>query len=204
MNIPARLNDLATQLREEIAEMGGDDFATLMKFDANTATYTVDRDEVPLGREYVAHVPQYARGWTKFIDKQRVARKIFKLVDGIPPERNELDERDKAGRDDDPWVFQRYQPLEDLETGELVVFASKSVGGKIALSKLLQAYANNRHRGLPIVKLEISTFTTQNFGDRKRPDFKIVGWRSDRGPDMEIPGPPDEGDPGYDEDNLSR
>jgi hypothetical protein len=86
--------------------------------------------------------------------------RIFKITDGHPPERDELDELDRAGHDDDPWVFQRYLPLEDLATGDLVVFVSKSVGGKIALVDLLKRFAHNRDRGLPIVKLAVATFPT--------------------------------------------
>jgi hypothetical protein len=135
MNQLVRHYDLA--LDEEITELVGTGFGQLLKFDANTCKFSIGENEVAIGRKHIAHVDQYARGWTKFIDKKPVQIKIKKLTEGDPEERNDLDDAHMAGRDDDPWVFQRYLPMEDVETGEVVVFVSKSVGGKIALGNLL-------------------------------------------------------------------
>jgi hypothetical protein len=200
----ARHYDLA--LDEEITELVGTGFGPLLKFDANTCKFSSGDNEVAIGREYIAHVNQYARGWSKFADKKPVQIKIKKLTEGDPEERNELDDAHMAGRDDDPWVFQRYLPMEDVETGEAVVFVSKSVGGKIALGNLLQAYKGGRHRGLPIVKLGIGSFRTQDYGKKPRPDFAIIGWVGGNGAGMQKGGPPesDPEDPGYDPSYYSR
>jgi hypothetical protein len=198
--------ELETALQEEIASGGG--FGPLLKFDANTSKYTIDKNEVPVGRNFIVHIAQYARGWVLFRDKRPVEHKIHKITEGKPPDREELDSA-IADLDDDGWVYQRYLPLEDYATGELITFVSKSTGGKIALENLIKAYMMGCHRGgLPIISLAISDFRTLEFGRKPRPDFKVIGWTSDntKAPVIDEEGPPPtaDGDPGYDLLNLSR
>jgi len=200
-------DDLETALREEIAS-GGGAFGPLLKFDANTSKYTIDKNEVPLGRKFIVHIQQYARGWVLFRDKRPVEYKVHKITEGKPPDREELDSA-IAASDDDGWVYQRYLPLEDYDTSELITFVSKSTGAKIAIENLIQAYMMGRHRGgLPIISLAISNFRTREYGRKSRPDFKLIGWTSDdtKAPVIDEEGPPPtaDGDPGYDLLNLSR
>ncbi|HEY7232237.1 MAG TPA: hypothetical protein VH934_07530 [Xanthobacteraceae bacterium] len=202
------MNKLATKatfidgLAEEVAELKGNGFGPLLKYDYAKEKYFVGEDEVPLGREFIAHCDQYARGWTKFVDKVPVDVRVFKIGNGKPPERHELDELQLADTENDLWVFQRFLPLEDLETGEIIVFVSKSVGGKIALGDLLSTFGANAHRGLPMVKLATGSFNTKSFGKKPRPVFVIMGYS---GGDtkktlmsLNEPGPPnyEPGDPG--------
>ena len=206
MNELVKKQDLETALQEEIASGGG--FGPLLKFDANTSKYTIDKNEVPVGRKFIVHIQQYARGWVLFRDKRPVECKIHKITEGKPPDREELDSA-IADSDDDGWVYQRYLPLEDYDTSELITFVSKSTGAKIALENLIQAYMMGRHRGgLPIICLAISDFRTREFGRKPRPDFKLIGWTSDntKAPVIDEEGPPPtaDGDPGYDLLNLSR
>jgi hypothetical protein len=197
-------NQYVDQLREEVAELGGNGFGTLLKFDWDTKKFVVGKDEVAVGREFIAHCDQYARGWVKFVDKDPVDTRVKKVGEGKPPERDELDEPELADTDEDPWVFQRYLPLEDPETGEILVFVSKSVGGKIALSDLLGIFERNWDRGRPIVKLDVSSFKTKEFGMKQRPSFPVVGWTGGGQKVAAVapndPGPPDSDpdDPGYD------
>lgn len=128
-----------------------------------------------MGRKFIAHCDQYARGRVKFVDKAVVAVEIKKVSEGKPKEREELDEPELAGTDEDPWVFQRYLPLEDPDTGEVLVFVSKSVGGKIALSDLLACFERNWDRGRPIVKLATGTS-----GVRREAAAGLPGHRVDR------------------------
>ena len=137
MNELVKKQDLETALQEEIASGGG--FGPLLKFDANTSKYTIDKNEVPLGRKFIVHIPQYARGWVLFRDKRPVEYKVHKITEGKPPDRKELDSA-IADSDDDGWVYQRYLPLEDYDTSELITFVSKSTGAKIAIENLIQAY----------------------------------------------------------------
>ena len=199
MNELVKKQDLETALQEEIA--GGGRSGPLLKFDANTSKYTIDKSEVPLGRKFIVHIPQYARGWVLFRDKSPVDYKVHKITEGKPPDRKELDSS-IADLDEDGWVYQRYLPLEDYDTSELITFVSKSTGAKIAIENLIQAYMMGRHRGgLPIVCLAISDFRTREFGRKPRPDFKLIGWTSDH---EERPPPTANGDPGYDPLNLTR
>src|SRR5215813_2084336 len=205
MTALVKKQDLETALQEEIASGGG--FGRLLKFDANTSRYTIDNNEVPLGRKFIVHIPQYARGWVLFRDKRPVEYKIHKITEGKPPDREELDS-EIADSDDDGWVYQRYLPLEDYDTSELITFVSKSTGAKIALENLIQAYMMGRHRGgLPIISSAISDFRTREFGRKPRPDFRLIGWTSDndKAPVIYEEGPPPtaDGDPGYDLLNLS-
>ena len=64
-----------------------------------------------------------------------------------PPLREALDDLDQAswprghdGKPADPWVFQYLLPLENLETGEVVIFVTQSVGGQRAVSDLAESY----------------------------------------------------------------
>jgi hypothetical protein len=210
MNKLVKQSNLEVALAEEVAGLGGGSFGALLKFDANTKKFSIIGGEnVEIGREYIAHADQYARGWVKFVDKRPTEVRVLKVTEGRPPKRAELDEPELADGEDDPWCFQRYLLLEDTKTGELVTFVSKSIGAKIALANLLNTFAVGMHRGLPIVKLAIGTFNTKDYGRRARPDFKITGWTGRNVaavPLIEAEGPPDHdpADPGYDPGALSR
>lgn len=199
MNIPVRKDDFAKQLSDALTELGGEGFGPLLKFDGTKKKYFIGTDEILPGGEYIAHVPECARGWVKFVDKTPVDRRIVKITDGRPPERGSLDEVEKAGEKDDPWVFQYYLPLENRETGETVVFITKSAGGRIALGNLLRSYERNWDRGLPIIQLAFGTFKTKEYEIKDRPDFVIIGWEPQTiNTRPEITGPSDIGadDPG--------
>ena len=105
----------------------------------------------------------------------------------LPPKREELDDNDSAtwenghnGKPKDPWSFQHLLPFEHLESGEVVIFVTQSVGGKIATEELVREYARRlkrkRTRALPIVKLASKDMPTNNFGEVPRPYFEIDGW----------------------------
>jgi hypothetical protein len=205
--------DFTLALKEEADDLVGTSFGELLKFDANTSKFSiVGGDDVPLGSEYVAHCDQFARGWTKFVDKHPVGVRITKATDGKAAERSELDDLDLAGTEGDPWVFQRYLPLVNCKTGAIVTFVGKSVGSKIALGNLLLNFSGNAERGLPIVRLATGSFRSREYGRRARPDFVVIGWTG--GPEPERAavyppaekGPPDRspGDPGYDPSVLDR
>src|SRR5262245_7938950 len=190
MTALVKKQELDIALQEEIASGGG--VGPLLKFDANTSKYTINKNEVPVGRKFIAHIAQYARGWVLFRDKRPVEYKIYKITEGKPPDREELNSA-IADSGDDGWVFQRYLPLEDYDTGELITFVSKSTGARIAIENFIKAYMMGRHRGgLPVVSLAIGDFPTNGFGRKPRPDFKLIGWTGDnrRAPVIDEEGPP--------------
>jgi hypothetical protein len=197
MNKLVAKNDLDTALAEKAKELSGSGTGLLLKFDANTKQYSLGGEEiVELGRRYAAACDQYAERWTKFEDKRPVKEITVKLGEGKLPEREELDDLDLADTDSDPWMFQRCLPLVDVKTGEIVTFVSKSVGGKIAIGRLLDTARWNRARGNPIVKLSVSTFNTRDYGKRAMPSFDVVGYttevKAQSNDDDEMPPWPDD------------
>ena len=63
-----KVEELLDQLHDEVTELKGNNIGTLLKYDNKKEKYFIGEDEVPLGREYIAHCDQYARGWIKFVD----------------------------------------------------------------------------------------------------------------------------------------
>jgi hypothetical protein len=150
--------------------------------------YKAHEDEVLLGTQYVAHANQLTYCWIKFVDKKVVERRHGRAVDKwVPPERQELGDTDQSkweigldGKAKDPWSFQRLIPFEHMESGEVVIFTTSSIGGEIATNELCRAYAHrlkrNGSRALPIVRLASKDMPTNAFGNVPRPHFEVDGW----------------------------
>jgi hypothetical protein len=180
-NLPTTYEEEADALLE--ATEGHDKLLKFVK-----GKYKVGDDEVPLGTQYVCHANQLTYCWIKFRDKKVIERRIGKAIEKwIPPERDELDDNDPAkwemgldGKPKDPWCFQHLLPFEHLESGEVVIFATSSVGGKIATEELVREYARRLKRkgsrALPIVKLASKEMPTKSFGKVLRPYFEVDGW----------------------------
>jgi hypothetical protein len=180
-NLPAPYEEEADALLD--ATQGHEKLLKFVK-----GKYKTREDEVPLGTQYVAHANQLTYCWIKFVDGKPVDRRHGKAVEKwTPPEREDLDDTDSSkwengldGKPKDPWSFQRLLPFEHLESGEVVIFTSSSIGGEIATNELCRAYAHRLKRkgsrALPIVKLESKDMPTNAFGDVPRPHFEIDGW----------------------------
>ena len=186
----AEVANIETAAREE----GG--FEKILKF--NKGDYLIGEEEVALGTEYIAHTRLWTKCWIKFVDGEVAQRKVYSVARGeTPPERDELDDLDETnwskGLDDkpaDPWVFQNLLPLENPSSGEVVIFVSPSVGGKIAVAELCKAYAMRAKRiencGQPIIKLATITFPSKKFNTKvPRPLFEIIAW-DEPSPDGDI------------------
>jgi hypothetical protein len=146
--------------------------------------YEVGGVEVPIGTEFVAHVDQIVRGWTRFQDGKVAGQHIGKIKDGFRvPAREELGdmdqdkwERDADGEPRNPWVLQWYLPL-IAEDGELLTFVTGSKGGIGAIGTLCRVYGRKARDGLlPIVKLQVRSYRHERYGKIETPDFVIVGW----------------------------
>jgi hypothetical protein len=173
---------------ENISRTAQDDggFEKILKF--NKGTYAIGDEEIAVGAEFVAHVPAWTKCWIKFRDGKVVERKLYRVAAGEQPvEREELDDRDSKtwpdgldGKPSDAWVLQNLLPLENLETNEVIIFASPSTGGKISIGDLSRLYTRRARKvancGLPIIKLAVSSFPSPKFGKVSRPHFEIVGW----------------------------
>ena len=145
-------------------------------------------NEVALGTEFLCHASQLVIGWIKFVNNKVADRKMGRAAEGfVPPKREELGdndqsqwERDDRGAPKDPWTFQHLMPFENLETGELMIFTTSSIGGQIATQNLVREYAQRvkrkGSRALPIIKLDVAQMRTKSFGDVARPHFEVTGW----------------------------
>jgi hypothetical protein len=112
-----------------------DTFERMLKF--TKGDFFVGDDQVPLGTEYLAHCVAWTKCWIKFVDKKLVDKKMYRVSRGERPlDRNDLDEIEKANTDKDPWSFQYMLPLESMESGEVLIFTSSSIGGRRAVSEL--------------------------------------------------------------------
>jgi hypothetical protein len=160
-------------------------FDKILKF--RKGDYFVSEDPVPLGSEYLAHAASWVKAWIKFADGKVVDRKLYRVALGErPPQREELDSLDEnewpIGRDGkriDPWVFQYLLPLENMTSGDVVVFVTGSIGGRQAVSDLCKAYANRKlsgKDGQPVIQLAVGEMPTKNFGKVPRPLLEIVAW----------------------------
>jgi hypothetical protein len=177
-NLPVQLDHDIDVLLQETARSN-----PIMRW-KNETDYRIGEDERELGREYRAFYREWSRGPVKWLDGEIVKHHIKRVVDDPTlPSRESLGDNDSAGwkdQDKDPWSFMNYLPMEDVETGEFVLFSTSSIGGKIAIEKLCNEVAREIKAGCksgePIVRLARGTFKTR-FGEIKpRPDFPINGW----------------------------
>jgi hypothetical protein len=181
-NLPAKQETVGALLVQAAQELDSGGLGKLLKF--TKGKYFVGDDEVSIGREMIAHVTAVARGWVKFADGKMVAQHVGKVADGfVVPKREDLGdtdngkwERDPGGLLRDPWSFQWYLPLEDAETGEVVVFVTASHGGRSAVGSLCRIVGRNVRKGTPIIRLNVSSYRHKTYGRIETPDFPIVGW----------------------------
>jgi hypothetical protein len=163
-------------------ERNGGIVGKLLKF-AKGEFYVGD-DEIPQGRQFVAHTNDWVRGWVKFADNQPVDRRIGKASQDFEVvERQDLPDLDESkwekgldGKPKDPWSRQSYLPLSDAETDEVVTFVSGSHGGRGAIADLCAIAAQNHRRGLPTVALDVRSYRHKVFGRIENPAFRITGW----------------------------
>ena len=173
-------------------------FERILKF--KKGEYSIAEEPVALGTEYLAHTTAWTKSWIKFVDGEVAERKMFRVSLGEkPPEREDLDDPDLIGKKDsdgmsaDPWVFQYLLPLEDMASGEVVIFCTSSFGGKRAIADLCSAYTTRTKKtgcGQPIVRLATAEMPTKKFGKVPRPLFEIVRWDDAENIELIEPSPP--------------
>ena len=190
-SLPATIDNNETAIANIAAALRSNGMSEIFKFDKGDYKRR-GGVIVPLGTKLRAHVTEMQHGFVRFNDQQeRISCHVVKIADGRLPDRSELPDPELEGTDHDPYVFQLYAPMEEEETGDMLVFVTSSVGGRIALNNLVQKVAREK-RGLPTVELAVGHFTTKKYGKTLRPDFKIVGWEIN---DDAIILPPHDGQP---------
>jgi hypothetical protein len=186
-------------------------FEKILKF--KKGEYFIGEEEIELGTEYLAHTVGWVKCWIKFVDGEVAERKLYRVAFGEkPPLREDLDDRDETdwpegldGKPADPWVFQYLLPLEDLKTGEIVIFVASSFGGKRAIADLCDGYTKQTKRtgcGQPIIKLAKADMPTKKFGKVPRPLFEVVSW-DDTEVEFIQPSPPMSPSPPTSDDDMN-
>lgn len=167
----------------------GNDRAFL-KFKKGEFVKGTDEDEVPIGTEMVANMLETQIGWLKWADGEVVEERMFPWAKGHPyrEELGDLDpdewEVDEDGKPSDPWSETVTVPLKSPVTGEQLTFTSQSVGGRGAVSKLVQSWRYGLSRGesgLPIVRLDVGGYEhkKKSVGWVDTPILKIIRWESE-------------------------
>jgi len=181
-NVPANLSNAAAHLLKATARSN-----PLMRY--KKGKFFIGDDEIPLGREYFAFPREWTRGLVRWENGQIVEERLGKVADGFQiPDRNELGHTDQSAWENgkDPWARQNLLPLEDLETGEFIIFVSSSYGGKLAIEKLVNRYAREigagRDLGNPIIRLGTYDRPDTEYGPIPTPKFEIVGWENPEAP----------------------
>jgi hypothetical protein len=163
-NLPAHPEDVADVMLSETMRS-----TPTMRF--KKGTFLNGKDEVPPGREYIAHPFETRRGFVLWDGNRIVEQRLGRIRDRFALEREDLPA-------DQDWQMQRVMPLEDAETGELLCFVTSAQGGALALNMLINATArrvkSGRGDATPRVRLGVSTFSTKSYGEIQRPDFIIV------------------------------
>jgi hypothetical protein len=160
-------------------------FEKLLKF--KKGLYFIGEEEVPHGTEYLAHTAAWTKCWIKFVDGEVADRKVYRVALGEKPlVREDLDDRNEDdwpkvdGDPADPWVYQYLLPLENVKTGEVIIFVTQSYGGKRAIAELCDAYAKRTKKtgcGQPIIKLAKTDFWSKKYNTNVlRPLFEVVDW----------------------------
>jgi hypothetical protein len=182
----------ADNIAKAAAEDGG--MAKMLKFKKGKY-FLGGEEEVPLGRQYLAHCIGWTKAWIRFQDGEPKplepggpCKMYYSVAKGErPPERDELGEMEVSewppgisGPHSDPWVQQYMLPMTDMETDEQVVFVTGSWGGRRAVGELCNVYANKKRRdpklGQPVVRLDTVDMPTKHFGEVPRPHFHVVNF----------------------------
>lgn len=188
---------------EARSDAGFDPFLTFKKGD-----YFISDDGVALGTEFIAHAIGWTKVWRKYDGEQVVERRVYRVAKGErPPEREDLDDWPGTenwpvgddGKAYDPWALQYLVPFENPETGEVVVFTTRSIGGRRAVADLCKAWTTRTKKitncGQPKIKLAVTDFPSKRYGKVKRPLFTVIGWddRDQTDAAVEVL-PPDDGE----------
>jgi hypothetical protein len=159
----------------------------LLKFNAQNAQYHLRKEEVSLGTRYFAYPGEWYREWVHFEDGKLVKEdriRIRATARKPLPARSSLSHPELTGEKDDPWTTQNGLPLENVETGAIVVFVTSTAGGRMAIEEMVRKYGKavlaDRTLGLPIIELQVDSFLSAYGSEVNKPFFKIVAWESDK------------------------
>jgi hypothetical protein len=139
------------------------------------------RTEIALGARFV--VTEVRAGWQRWQNAKVV--EFVAEIGGRYPTRYQLSHADERewppgpdGKPSDPWQDSRAVVMtREVDFAEFT-FCSSTVGGRSAVDALRNSIANARLLGagqFPVVELAWRQMQTR-YGQKPRPDLKIVGW----------------------------
>ncbi len=193
---------LTTQNLEikNIADAARDDAAFEAFLVFKKGDYSIDGEEVPVGSEFTAHPEAWVKVWRKYDGERLTERRVYRIAKGEhAPAREDLDDWpgtenwpvDNDGKAYDPWAMLFLLPLENPKTGEVVIFNTRSVGGRRAVADLCGTWAKRCKKipncGQPKIQLDVTDMPSKKWGLVPRPLFKVIGWDEPRDVDVAQP-----------------
>jgi hypothetical protein len=173
--VKAMTNDLVVKRQNELElcdTMLEQTSASAPKILCKKGVWSKGGEDIPSGSEFIAYPMDALRGACRWENDMPIEQRVGRIADKFPA----FNKADFP--DDEDWKPQIAMALEDPLTGEVFTFVSASVGGKIAVEKLINQTASGVKRGsgdlTPLVRLAASSFPSEQFGTITRPSFEIV------------------------------
>ena len=180
---PIAINDGLSYLAQDASS------GTVLRFSKDgTFTKPTQGDEkVEEGTQLVCHWDQARAGLQRFGQEgERPDVRVDLVFGGSPPTREDLGENDESewpitkmtGKKEDPWRRVMMVPLENPETGEILIFSTMSKTGLRAVANLLHQSARMMQKEpdkLPVIKLRAGGYNDKRYGWIRVPAFEFVG-----------------------------
>jgi hypothetical protein len=168
---------------------GGFFHGPLIKCDHDSGEFFRARGEtktlIEPGERFTVNPHEMVDTWTKYVDGQRVERKVYRTVEGqFAPERDELGDNDehkwpldRNGRKrKDPWQRQVYLPMKGADD-EVCAFSATGQGAIAEIGELVGMYGSADRRGkLPVIEIDARSFESQHGSTIYVPIFRLVDW----------------------------
>ena len=143
-----------------------------------------DKVIIPVGSHVVANMPTLSTGYIRW-DNSKPTKKTRPII--CPPKlcRNDVGDTDidfwpldDGNKPKDPWEAMSTLEMAILATGAAFTFETWTLGGRVALNKLREAYGRLMHLQPdehPVLELGVSGYDGRK-GPIYNPTFKIVSW----------------------------
>ena len=164
------------------------EFGSQTRLAFKKGVWSVNDEKVDEGTQYIALIDRLTRGFIKFNGDDPPELRIALVTSNKVPQRHELGDVDRDewevgddGKPKDPWVECWQLPLMPVDApGELLTFATNSVGGRTAIADLCGIYNRSPRNGLlPIIEIRTSSFYNKKTrSDTFVPVLKLVSWHN--------------------------
>jgi hypothetical protein len=146
-----------------------------------------DNLKLPHGTKLVAHMASCVIGWQRWEDNKPVEQIMGLVGDNFePPQRDQLSHTDESrwevnddGKSRDPWQKTSMLIFKGFDDDEIYTYSTASQGGLQALDKLSKQYGRAmrmRPNQFPVVEIGFSTYDHPEYGEMRKPVFKVITW----------------------------